>query len=295
MLFSSFFVLFALFLATVVTGQYYGSSTTCRVRISSTYLTATSSVKPHGSLGQGSVLPLATHCPRAKPTATTTSFIQLPATVVPTSPGFTPISVSNTASTFDPSRSAFISLSLDPVEQVFTTSGNNRPQQLDCYPETTASSPQIITPSTCPTLPTVTTTTTVTTPSDVQYDACNKENFASIGRQSDPIQDPDIGRLRTLKLYNITSYARVSALNPQECCKACQQLGCAYGQFIGNVTTYPANRVCEIYFQDECNGKEWLGSVYSTGPANSIDPRAPYGFQVFNGPCGRILDGGPEL
>ncbi|KAL8799490.1 MAG: hypothetical protein Q9182_005858 [Xanthomendoza sp. 2 TL-2023] len=294
MLFPSFSALFALFLATVATGQYYGISTTCRVHTSTTYLIATFSVTPHGSLGQGSVLPSATRCPRVKPTVTTTSFIQLPATVVPTSSGFTPISVSNTASTFDPLPSDFISLSLDPVEQVFTTTGNNRPQQLDCYPELTTSSPPIITPSTCPGLSTVTTSTTITTPSDVQYDACNKENVATIGRLPGPIKDPDLGRLRTLKLYNITSYARISTLSQQGCCQACQQLGCAYGQFIGNVTTYPTQRVCEIYFQDECNGKEWLGSVYSTGPANATDARAAYGFQVFNGPCGRILDGGPE-
>ncbi|KAL8677015.1 MAG: hypothetical protein Q9186_006526 [Xanthomendoza sp. 1 TL-2023] len=289
----SFLILLALPLA-VATGQYYGSAATCYVHTSSTYLTATASPIPHGSLGQGSVLPSASRCPRAKPTVTTTSLIQLPATVVPTSPGFTPISVSNAGSTFGPSRSDFIAISFDPVADVFVTSGNNRPQELDCYPDPTTSSTQIITPSTCPTFSTVTATATISRPSDVRYDACNDDSFASIGRQPGPIQDPDSARLRTLTLYNITSYAGVSALNPQECCQSCQQLGCAYGRWYGDSISSPVKFGCEIYFQDQCNGKEWLGSVYSTSPANSTDPRPLSGFQVFNGPCGRIIDGGPR-
>lgn len=100
--------------------------------------------------------------------------------------------------------------------------------------------------------------------------------------------------LRTLKLYNVTSYSSPYLyFNNIECCNACQELNCAYGRFSFSREDYVFN--CELYFQDVCNGKEWLGSVYSTGPYLRPGARPFDGFQVFNGPCGRIIDAGPEF
>ncbi|KAL8790903.1 MAG: hypothetical protein Q9213_000328 [Squamulea squamosa] len=271
-------MVFAL-LSTLVTGNML-YSLSCSTF--SSYLMARASPTAHGSQ-VGSYVPSTSRCPRAKPTVTIASTITSGTSIIPTSPGFTPISSSNQGSTFGSSRSDFYSLTLTANAYGPDERGGNVPQTAVCGPVSFTTS---ATPSTCPVLPTVTTTTTVISPSSILYDACNADNLADTGY----VSSKDRSDIRSLKLYNITTLAILGRIDVADCCAACQQLGCAYGY--GLYTSFSAGPRCTLFFQDECNGKEWLGSVYSAG-----DPQSPVidGFTVFNGPCGRIIDAGPEF
>ncbi|KAL8905604.1 MAG: hypothetical protein Q9171_006608 [Xanthocarpia ochracea] len=281
MLSHSLLVLFAFALTTVTATLNYPLS--CYTP--SGYLMAVPSPAAHGSQA-GSYIPIATRCPRVKPTVTITSTITSGTSVVPTRPGFTPVSKANSGSIS--SRSDSVVISLADTLSAPVTRGNKLPQRVECGSEDSPLTASVI-PITCPQLGTVTTSTTVTRPSSVSYDACNVENLATGGY--DPLHDKvDANHpgIVALILYNITSASTILDLKDEgDCCDACQQLGCAFGKVFRNE--------CELFFQHECNGKEWLGSTYnSSGRAGQGEIGADRGFRVFNGPCGRLIDGGKD-
>ncbi|KAL8667148.1 MAG: hypothetical protein Q9168_007326 [Polycauliona sp. 1 TL-2023] len=272
---SSFIALFAL-LITVVAGDF-AHSLTCHA--SSDYLTATSSLIAHGSQ-VGSYNSPSTRCPRAKPTTTITSVITSGVSVVPTSHGFTPISSETYSATSTPNKDiSSVVMSFD-VGGPVTSVGESTISFLICGPSEPSTSSPI--PTTCPSLSTVTTSTTVTTPSTISYAACGSDNIRSF--VTDPAHDNQTLTITRLTLLNVTAATTLSDIGVSDCCAACQTLGCAYGRW----TSYPY-AFCELYFQETCDGKEWLGSTFSYYTPGSSSP----GFSLFNGPCGQIVQDGP--
>ncbi|KAL8654041.1 MAG: hypothetical protein Q9226_003586 [Calogaya cf. arnoldii] len=285
MLSQSLLILFALAFTTVAAD--FANSLTCHA--SSDYLTANPSPIPgHGSQ-VGSYISPSTRCPRAKPTTTITSTITSGQSVVPTSHGYTPISSETYSATSTPNKDiSSIVVAFDKDNHV-TTVGEPIPTSRSCGLANTDSSTVTATPSTCPSLSTVTTSATVTTPSSVSYDACGTDNIVSF--VPDPANDKQRSTISSLTLYNVTAYTDLADIKAPACCAACQTLGCAYGRW----TSSPFEG-CELYFQKDCNGKEWLGSTfgYDTPSSSSPDGNGA-GFTVFNGPCGQIVPDGPSL
>ncbi|KAL8752978.1 MAG: hypothetical protein Q9199_005365 [Rusavskia elegans] len=243
---------------------------------------------PHGSMGQGSALPPATRCPRAKPTTTITSLVTSGESVVATAHGFTPISSENYLATSSPNSGIKpIVVSIYGRDR-FTTIGESRLPSFGCAPLRTGYSDISPTPTTCPTLSTVTTSTTITSPSSVSYDACGSDNIVTF--VTDPSRDNQRSSISSLTLYNVTTNVELSDIGAPRCCAACQRLGCAYGFWSESPFAY-----CQLYFQDDCDGKEWLGSTFSYETPDSLNPVKPGdGMVVFNGPCGQIAPAGPS-
>ncbi|KAL8995640.1 MAG: hypothetical protein Q9188_006763 [Gyalolechia gomerana] len=256
-------------------------------------LTAKTFATPHGSMGQRSVRASATRCPRVKPTVTITSTITSGVSTVPTSPGFTPILSETYSISLHPDRRRQLPpqgpnpmvVSLNPHGQV-TTSANELPRSMICEPETTSSSSLLSVPTNCPLLSTVTTTTTAIAASSTVYDACASSNFV----------DQGFGKgtghgINMLTFQNVTSNTGIDVTTAYDCCVACQMLGCAYGGFLAN-HPFP---FCELYFQDQCDPRTWLGNtfVYNPDIVGILPP--DLGFTVFNGPCGQIVYGGSSV
>ncbi|KAI4269085.1 MAG: hypothetical protein L6R38_007607 [Xanthoria sp. 2 TBL-2021] len=283
MLSHSFLALFALAFTTVA-GDF-ANSLTCHT--SSDYLTAISSPTPHGSQ-VGSYISPSTRCPRAKPTTTITSTITSGQSVVPTGHGFTPISSETYSATSTPNKDInSIVVSFDDSDRV-TTVGEPRPTSRSCGLVNTDSSTIWSTPSTCPSFSTVTASTTITTPSSISYDACGTDNLVSF--VTDPARDSQRTIISSLIIYNVTAYTALADVGAPTCCAACQTLGCAYGWW--TVSNFGS---CQLYFQDDCDGKEWLGSTFGHDTPTSSNPDGNgFGFTVFNGPCGQIVPGGPS-
>ena len=236
----------------------------------------------HGSQ-IGSYVGPATRCPRAKPTITITSTITSGQTVVPTSHGFTPISSETYSATSAPNKDiSSIAVSFDVGGRV-TTVGQPLPTSLSCG--SSGASTITTTPSTCPSLATVTTSSTVTSPSSINYDACGTDNIASF--VSDPASDKQRASISSLTLYNVTAYTTFSDLDVFDCCAACQAVGCAFGRW-----TLSPFAACELYFQEDCYGKDWLGSTFNYDSPGSLSTDDNGGFTVFNGPCGQIVPHG---
>lgn len=286
MLSHTLLVLFALTIITVATvpGDF-ANSLTCHV--SSDYLSAISAPAPHGSQ-VGSYISPSTRCPRAKPTITITSTITSGQYAVPTSHGFTPISSETYSATSTPNKDiSSIVVSLDKSDHV-TTVGEPRPTSLSCGRGTTDSSTIPSTPSTCSSFSTVTATATITGPSSISYDACGTDNLVSF--VTDPAHDKQRNIISSLTIYNATAYTSFLDVGAPDCCAACQTLGCAYGWW-----TDSNFGSCQLYFQAECDGKEWLGSTFGYDNPSSSGPNGDgFGFTVFNGPCGQIVPDGPS-
>ncbi|KAL9023008.1 MAG: hypothetical protein Q9196_007431 [Gyalolechia fulgens] len=256
-------------------------------------LSATTSATPHGSMGQGSVRALATRCPRVKPTVTITSTIKSGVLTVPTSPGFTPILSQTYSLSLYPNRRRQLPpqgpdsmvVSLNAQGQV-TTSANELPQSMTCEPKTTSSSSLLSVPANCPPLSTVTTTTTALAASSTVYDACASSNSVNQGFGKGTGHG-----INMLKFQNVSSNTGIDVTTAYDCCVACQMLGCAYGGFLAN----PPVPFCELYFQDQCDPRTWLGNtfVYSPDIVGSLPP--DLGFTVFNGPCGQMVYGGSSV
>ncbi|KAL8711684.1 MAG: hypothetical protein Q9220_003855 [cf. Caloplaca sp. 1 TL-2023] len=245
--------------------------------------TSTSWPTPHGSMGQGSAQLSATRCPRAKPTVTVTS-TSISATEVTISQNvnLTPILAEPTYTTTQPiasGSSILVSISGDQV----VTSGYTLPQSLSCGPENPPATSTLATPSTCPSLSTATATTTTTVPSSIVYEGCGGDNFISDSLVPGPGPE-SFAELTSLTLYNVTAYTNFTDVSFAQCCGACQELTCAFGSWRASPFTS-----CDLYFQNFCDGAEWVGSTFNYGGNTFGD-----GFVVFNGPCGQIAPGGPS-
>ncbi|KAI4131371.1 MAG: hypothetical protein LQ338_001256 [Usnochroma carphineum] len=249
---------------------------------------------PHGSMGQGSVRPSASRCPRVKPTLTITSAVTSGTSTVTTSPGFTPILSEAYSVSFNLNRRRQLpSQSLDTVvvslnaQGQATTSASELPQSMICGPGITSSPSTLTLPTNCPAMSTVTTTTTATVATSTIYDACSSNNLVNQGFG----KGVDHG-ISSLLLHNVSSTTdTIDATTAYDCCVACQMLGCAYGGFLEN----PPNPYCELYFQESCDPGTWLGSTfnYNADIVGALPPRL--GYTVFNGPCGQIVYGGSNL
>ncbi|KAL8900430.1 MAG: hypothetical protein Q9207_005702 [Kuettlingeria erythrocarpa] len=257
---------------------------------SPTFLAAATSRKHYGS--GGSMLTPTQRCPRIKPTVTVTQTVTTPGvSTVPTSQGFTPILSETYSVSLNPYRRRQLPspnvnvavVSLGPQGH-FTTSVSSPPHSLICGPATSSPSPTLVTPSSCPTVSTLTLTTSTTVAASTIYDACASNNLVNQGFGKG--KDHGIG---SLVLQNITANTdTVNATTAYDCCVACQMLGCAYGEFLVN-EPYP---YCELYFQDKCEPRTWLGSTFEYN-ADVVGPLPPsMGYTVFNGPCGQIVYGG---
>ncbi|KAL8998607.1 MAG: hypothetical protein Q9169_002358 [Polycauliona sp. 2 TL-2023] len=247
--------------------------------------TATSPPALHGS---GSYISAATRCPRAKPTTTITSTVTYGNATVPTSPGFTPISSETDLATSTPGKGDS-SIFVD-----FDRTGNAR-TDLDatltsrtCGPVVSSTSSP--TPTTCPSMSTITTSTTITTQSSIAFAACGDHNIVSF--VTDPARENQLTSISTLKLFNVTGHTSYTGIGVSDCCAACQIVGCAYGTFILPLDTDKTR--CELYFQEECDGSEWLGSTFSYDTPGSQSFANSDGFTLFNGPCGQIVPNGPS-
>lgn len=279
MLSFSFIALFAL-LFTIASGNI-GSSLTC-------YTSDPFAPVPvpiyYGSQ-IGSYIGPATRCPRAKPTITITSTITSGQSVVSTSQGFTPVLSETYSATSTPNKDiSSIVVSFDLGGRV-TTVGEPLPTSLSCGSSDLSTITP--TPSTCPSLATVTTSSTVTSPSSISYDACGTDNIVSF--VNDPASDKQRASISSLTLYNVTAYTSFSDFDVFDCCAACQAVGCAYGRW-----TLSPLAACELYFQDDCYGKDWLGSTFNYDSSGSLSTDGNGGFTVFNGPCGQIVPHGPN-
>ncbi|KAI4142742.1 MAG: hypothetical protein L6R39_004819 [Caloplaca ligustica] len=259
----------------------------------SSVLDAATSRKIYGSAGpQGSMVAPASRCPRVKPTLTITSTISSGTSTIPTSSGFTPVlsetySVSLHANRRRQVPSQSISpmvVSVNPQGQV-ATSASELPQSIICGPTWTPSSTLTV-PSYCPTHSTVTTTTTATVATSIIYDACSSDNLVNQGFGK------GVGYgINSLTFYNVTSNTGIDVSTATECCAACQMLGCAYGGFLAN----PPFPYCELYFQDHCDPRAWLGNTFAYNPDIVGHLPPDLGFTVFNGPCGQIVYGGSSV
>ncbi|KAI4183800.1 MAG: hypothetical protein L6R41_005179 [Letrouitia leprolyta] len=242
-------------------------------------------------MGRGSARAPATRCPRVKPTVTITFTVTSGVSTVPTSPGFTPIlsetySVSlhsNRRRQLSTSGPASVVVSLNSQGQV-TTIASEMPQSLICEPRTTSSSLPS-NPTGC-TLSTVASTTTATVADSTVYEACGSSNFINQGYGKGAGHG-----INLLTFQNVTSNTGIDVTSAYDCCAACQMLGCAYGGFLAN----PPYPYCELYFQDQCDPKSWLGNTFLYNP-DVVGPLTPdLGFTVFNGPCGQIVYGGSSV
>ncbi|KAI4098802.1 MAG: hypothetical protein L6R37_006290 [Teloschistes peruensis] len=297
MFFSTFILQMALLTLTVAFDL--SESLSCRLKdqpieaTSALLARATPLPNPHGSLGWGSTYPAATRCPRVKPTVTITSTIVTGATTVKPPPYFTPILSETVSLSLNPNRRRQLAtqtlpsvvVSIDPNGSV-TTSASELPHSMICGPQTTASSASWTVPSNCPAISIVTTTTTSTYPSTFRFEACDASNLVKEGFGKGAGHG-----LNMLTFYNVTSSGGLDTATAYDCCAACQQLGCAYGGFLTN-QPFP---YCELYFQDECDGSQWLGNTFTYNPDLVGHLPVDLGFTVFNGPCGQIAYGGSSV
>ncbi|KAL8919529.1 MAG: hypothetical protein Q9208_006721 [Pyrenodesmia sp. 3 TL-2023] len=257
---------------------------------SPTILAAATSRKIYGSAG--SMLAPTPRCPRIKPTVTITETITTPGvSTVPTSQGFTPILSETYSVSLNPYRRRQLPspsvnvavVSVDPQGH-FTTSGSSLPHSMICGPATSSPSSTPTIPTNCPIVPTLTLTTSTTVAASTVYDACASENLVDQGFG----KGKDHG-ISGLVLKDVNAYTdTINATTAYDCCVACQTLGCAYGEFLAN-EPYP---YCELYFQDKCEPRTWLGSTfqYNADVVGQLPPSL--GYTVFNGPCGQIVYGG---